>query len=111
MDTITKKEKSFCNDGIKIYDKAIELNPQNAELYYNRGLVKSSECNHEGAIKDLQRQNRQNKKHTTLHLFLLTLCHNVYNSLKKREFRYNNRNKNLYICLMKMMKNNPLKLS
>ena len=30
---------------------------------------------------------------------------------KECEFRYNNRNKNLYICLMKMIKNNPLKLS
>ena len=29
---------------------------------------------------------------------------------KECEFRYNNRNKNLYICLMKIIKNNPLKL-
>ncbi|MGC4130418.1 MAG: IS1595 family transposase, partial [Bergeyella sp.] len=34
-----------------------------------------------------------------------------YYHLKECEFRYNNRSKNLYIYLTKLIKNNPLKLS
>lgn len=37
--------------------------------------------------------------------------HKFYYHLKECEFRYNNRNKNLYLYLCKLVKNNPLKLS
>ena len=37
--------------------------------------------------------------------------HKFYCHLKECEFRYNNRDKNLYLCLCKIIKNNPLKLS
>jgi transposase len=37
--------------------------------------------------------------------------HKFYLHLKECEFRYNMRNKNMYICLLKFIKNNPLKLS
>ena len=37
--------------------------------------------------------------------------HKFYLHLKECEFRYNMRDKNMYLCLMKFIKNNPLKLS
>jgi transposase len=37
--------------------------------------------------------------------------HKFYLHLKECEFRYNNRDKNLYFCLMKSFRNYPLKLS
>jgi len=37
--------------------------------------------------------------------------HKFYLHLKECEFRYNMRNKNMYLCLLKFIKNNPLKLS
>lgn len=37
--------------------------------------------------------------------------HKFYLHLKECEFRYNNRDKNLYLCLCKIIRNNPLKLS
>ncbi len=37
--------------------------------------------------------------------------HKFYYHLKECEFRYNNRDKNLYTYLLKLTKNNPLKLS
>jgi transposase len=37
--------------------------------------------------------------------------HKFYFHIKECEFRYNNRDKNLYLCLMKIIKNNPIKLS
>lgn len=37
--------------------------------------------------------------------------HKFYLHLKECEWRFNNKENNLYICLMKMIRNNPLKLS
>ena len=37
--------------------------------------------------------------------------HKFYYHLKECEFRYNNRNKNLYVCMLKLIKKNPIKLS
>jgi len=37
--------------------------------------------------------------------------HTFYYHLKECEYRYNNRDKNRYICLMELIKNNPLNLS
>jgi transposase len=37
--------------------------------------------------------------------------HKFYLHIKECEFRYNNRDKNLYLCTLKIIKNNPIKLS
>ena len=37
---------------IKLYDKAIKLNPNLAKAYYNRGHVKYDLKDYEGAVKD-----------------------------------------------------------
>lgn len=45
--------RQFKNDeAIKFYDKAIELNPTVAQIYFNRGASKGNTFDFEGAIKD-----------------------------------------------------------
>lgn len=40
------------DEAIKLYDKAIELNPTVAQVYFNRGACKGNNFDFEGAIKD-----------------------------------------------------------
>jgi len=45
--------RQFKNEeAIKLYDKAIEINPTVAQAYFNRGACKGSNFDFEGAIKD-----------------------------------------------------------
>lgn len=45
-------EANTNTEKIKLYDRAIELNPQYAEAYYNRGVIKNGVNDIEGAIED-----------------------------------------------------------
>ena len=40
------------NGAIKDYDKAIELNPNDIDAYYNRGIARSDLGDHNSAIED-----------------------------------------------------------
>lgn len=45
--------RKFNNEeAIKLYDEAIKLNPTVAQIYFNRGTVKSNSFDFDGAIKD-----------------------------------------------------------
>lgn len=57
---LTKQALAFSRDGknkeaIKLYDKAIELNPTVARAYFNRGACKSNAFAFEEAIKDFDK--------------------------------------------------------
>ena len=42
-------------DGIKSFDNAIEINPNDAEAYFNRGNAKKAFLDHQGAILDFDK--------------------------------------------------------
>jgi antitoxin component YwqK of YwqJK toxin-antitoxin module len=51
-DAIELSRKYKNEEAIKLYDKAIELNPTVSQAYFNRGACKSNNFDFEGAIKD-----------------------------------------------------------
>ncbi len=42
-------------DAIDDYDKTIKLNPDYADAYFNRGVVKNALGDHKGAINDFEK--------------------------------------------------------
>jgi len=56
--------RQFKNEeAIKLYDKAIELNPTVAQTYFNRGACKGNNFDFEGAIKDYDKAIELNPKY------------------------------------------------
>jgi serine/threonine-protein kinase len=64
QETQTNKNQQLYTDEIKKYDEAIQLNPQDASAYYNRGLAKYNLGNNEEAIQDYDEAIRLNPEFT-----------------------------------------------
>jgi len=56
------RQQGRIKKAIDHYDKAIELNPQDAEAYYNRGNAKRALGDHQGAITDFDKAIELNPK-------------------------------------------------
>ena len=52
MCAVRKEKTGNMYDAIEEYSKAIEINPEDASAYYNRGNKKSDLKDYRGAIKD-----------------------------------------------------------
>ncbi len=100
------KESVIYTDGFKTYDGLVDFG------YKKHYRIKHSQnkfANGKNHINGIE--NFWGLCKVRLSKFRGVHKHKFYLHLKECEFRFNNRDKNLYLYLLKIIKNNPLKLS
>jgi tetratricopeptide (TPR) repeat protein len=57
------EEKGQCDEAISNYTKALEINPRDAEAYYNRGIVYNRKSQYDEAISDFSKALKINPRY------------------------------------------------
>ena len=104
------KVSTLYTDGFKIYDSLVDLGYKKHYRVYHGNNEFAKE---EGGIKNHINgiENFWGIAKIRLSKFRGLDKKNFYLHLKECEFRFNHRQKNLYLILLKLLKNNPLKVS
>ncbi|WP_310488635.1 tetratricopeptide repeat protein, partial [Chamaesiphon sp. VAR_69_metabat_338] len=74
-----EKDKRDSLEALAKYDRAIEINPQDADAYINRGLLKYEKNDTQGALADYNRAIKINPKDAIAHYNRGTLKYNKLN--------------------------------